>query len=415
MTPRPALERNLPVYLAVRAISGFFIWAPVWMLYLLETRALSITEIAGLEAALVACALAGEVPAGAVADRWGRRASLLLGAAVYTAGALAFGLAGAYAPLIAAWGLMGIGLALWSGSGPALLYDSLRALGREREFERRLGRAEAAGQIVELAAVMAAGPLAFLIGYQGVVLVNCGTMLAAGAAALLLREPPRGRVDGAAAPGYAATLRAGLSLVLRRRALLCLIAFSAAIWALLRMAEWARPLFLREHGQLPDESLAAGAIYSAWFVPVLAGSAAGALLAAPLAARLGEARALPAAALAGCGALAVMATVDHLAAIAAFALAAACATAAWTLANGLVNRRVPSAQRATVLSVLALAASLLMFGRVLLIGPLTDALGLRPSFAVGLALMAALGLPLWLLWRRAERTRASSVNCDAER
>ena len=148
---------------------------------------------------------------------------------------------------------------------------------------------------------------------------------------------------------------------------------------------------------------------------MLAGSAAGALLAAPLAARLGEARALPAVALAGCGALAVMATVDHLAAIAAFALAAACVTAAWTLANGLVNRRVPSAQRATVLSVLALAASFLMFGRVLLIGPLADALGLRPSFAVGLALMIALGFPLWLLWKRAEHPRAGSVNCDAER
>ena len=417
--PRAArtLDRNLPVYIAVRAISGFFIWAPIWMLYLLETRGLALTAVAGLEAALIACALIGEVPAGAVADRWGRRASLLLGSAVYTAGALIFGLTGSYLPLLAAWALMGIGLALWSGAGPALLYDTLRVLGREAEFERRLGRAEAAGQIVELAAVMAAGPIAYLIGYQSVVLINCATMAAAGAAALLLREAPRGRAGDGAPPdrGYVATLRAGLALAISTRALLCLIILSSLIWALLRIGEWARPLFLRDHGQLPDGGLIDGAVYSAWFAPVLAGSAAGALLAAPLAARIGERRALPAVALAGAAALAAMAAVDHLAAIAAFAIAAACVTAAWTLAVGAVNRRVPSAQRATVLSVLAFAGALLMFGRVLLIGPFADAFGLRPAFALGLALLAALGLPLWLLWRRADAAgrRRPSVNCDA--
>ena len=405
------LDRNLPVYVAVRAISGFFIWAPIWMLYLLETRGFPLAAVAGLEAALVACALIGEVPAGAVADRWGRRASLLLGSAVYTAGALVFGLSGAYLPLLAAWALMGVGLAFWSGAGPALLYDTLRALDREAEFERRLGRAEAAGQIAELAAVMAAGPLAYLVGYQGVVLINCATMAAAGAAALLLREAPRGRDGDGPSPdhGYIAILRAGLALAIRARALLYLIILSALIWALLRIGEWARPLFLRDHGQLPSGSLIDGVIYSAWFAPLLAGSAAGALIAAPLAARLGERRALPAVALAGAAALAVMAAVDHLAAIAAFAVAAACVTAAWTLAVGAVNRRVPSSQRATVLSVLAFASALLLFGRVLLIGPFADAFGLRPAFAVGLALLAALGLPLWLLWRRA------SVNCDALR
>lgn len=413
---RPPLERNLPVYVAVRAISGFFIWAPIWMLYLLETRGLSLGAVAGLEAALVACALIGEIPAGAVADRWGRRASLLLGSAVYTAGALAFGLTGDYLLLLAAWALMGAGLALWSGAGPALLYDTLRALGREPEFERRLGRAEAAGQIAELAAVAAAGPAAYLAGYQGVVLINCAAMAGAGAAALLLREAPRGRADAGApsAPGYLAALRAGLALALRGRALFYLIVLSALIWALLRVAEWARPLFLRDHGRLPESGLLDGLAYSAWFAPLLAGSAAGALLAAPLAARLGEGRALPAVGLAGAAALAVMAALDHVAAIAAFALAAACVSAAWTLAVGSVNRRVPSAQRATVLSVLAFAGALLMFSRVLLIGPFAGAVGLRPAFALGLALLAALGLPLWLLWRRAEAapTRRPSANCD---
>ncbi len=399
---RVGLARNLPVYFAVRAISGFFIWAPIWMLYLIDGRGFSLTEAAGLEAALIAASIAGEAPAGAAADRWGRRASLLLGASAYTAGALAFGLSGSYPVLVGAWAVMGIGLAFWSGAGPALLFDSLLALGRSGEFERHLGRAEAAGQTVELLAVMAAGPLAFLIGYQGVVLVNCATMACAGAAALLLREPPRGREGGG--PGYFATLRAGLAAVLRRRGLLWAILFAGAVWALLRMAEWARPLFLREHGVLPLDGLAEGAIYSAWFAPVLAGGALGALAAAPLAERLGERRALPAAAAAGCAALAAIAAVDDLAAIAAFALAAACFTAVWTLATGIASRRAPAGQRATVLSVLALAGAVLLFGRVLLIGPVADELGLRAAFALGAVLIAALGLPLWALWRGAERS-----------
>ena len=394
------LARNLRVYFAMRAVSGFFIWAPIWMLFLLGTRGFSLTEIAGLEAALIACSLAGEAPSGAAADRWGRRTALLLGAGIYTAGALAFGLSGSYPVLVAAWGVMGIGLAFWSGAGPALLFDTLRALRRSGEFERHLGRAEAAGQVVELLAVAAAGPLAFLIGYQGVVLVNCATMASAGAVALLLREPPRGREGGG--PGYLATLRAGLAAS-RRRGLLWAILFASAVWALLRMAEWARPLFLREHGVLPLDGLVEGAIYSAWFVPVLAGGALGAFAAAPLVERLGERRALPAVAAAGGIALVVIAAVDDLAAIAAFALAAACFTAAWTLATGVVSRRAPAGQRATVLSVLALSGATLLFGRVLLIGLVADELGLRAAFALGAGLIAALGLPLWALWRRAER------------
>ena len=74
-----SLSLNIRVFCALQVVTGFFIWAPVRILYLTESRGLSLGPVAAMEAALSVAVIAGEVPTCAAADRWRRWASLALG------------------------------------------------------------------------------------------------------------------------------------------------------------------------------------------------------------------------------------------------------------------------------------------------------------------------------------------------
>lgn len=89
-----SLSRNIRIFCALQVVTGFFIRAPAWILCLTESRGVSLGEVAAMKATLSVAVIAGEVPAGTVADRWGRLASLTLGW---------FGCSGAGIPLGLLW------------------------------------------------------------------------------------------------------------------------------------------------------------------------------------------------------------------------------------------------------------------------------------------------------------------------
>ncbi len=123
----------------VQALLMFILWVPIWVVFL-QRKGLNLTEIGLLEAGAWVLTAALEVPTGAIADRWGRKASMSIGAFAY-AMAMFLILADALSPLFL------LGYALWnsssafvSGADSALLYDSLRADGRAAEAAKQTGR-----------------------------------------------------------------------------------------------------------------------------------------------------------------------------------------------------------------------------------------------------------------------------------
>src|SRR5262245_1567134 len=56
----------------------FSLTAPIWVLYLRDERGFSMAQITFMEVPLFLLIVFAEVPTGAVADRYGRRISLLL-------------------------------------------------------------------------------------------------------------------------------------------------------------------------------------------------------------------------------------------------------------------------------------------------------------------------------------------------
>jgi len=98
-----------------------------------------------LEAIFSVAMMLLEVPTGVVADRWGRKVSLLLGSLFLALAFFAFGIFRAFWVLAVAEVVCAVGMTFVSGADKAFLYEFLAAESREGEASRIFGKYEAAG------------------------------------------------------------------------------------------------------------------------------------------------------------------------------------------------------------------------------------------------------------------------------
>lgn len=184
---------------------------PLYPLYalLFADAGLSNTEISALFAIWSIAGVLAEVPAGALADRFSRRNTLVAAGVLQGVGYLLWMVWPGFPGFAAGFVLWGLGGALVSGALEALLYDGLAAVGAEASFAGVLGRVTAAGLTAQLPAAGAATVLFRLGGYPLVGWASVACCVLTAALASRLPEPPRG--DGADEPeSYLGTLRAGL-------------------------------------------------------------------------------------------------------------------------------------------------------------------------------------------------------------
>lgn len=130
-----ALERNVrlfPVYKAATSVSP---WLPVFFLYFIQHVTLGEAVLLGSTYYFASFLL--EVPSGYCSDRYGRRLTLMLASIMTVFACVLFVLANSFVILFTAQALLAAGIAFQSGSDSALLYDSLRVLGREDEYTER--------------------------------------------------------------------------------------------------------------------------------------------------------------------------------------------------------------------------------------------------------------------------------------
>jgi len=131
-----------------------------------------------------------EIPSGVLADRFGRRRMLVLCGALDVAEMAILLLARDFWAFGLAVFLAGVGRALSSGSGNALLYDSLLAEGRQGDFEKLLGRLSAIDMAGSVAAALSGSVLANALGFEFNYIVSACSMAAAFLVILTLKEPP---------------------------------------------------------------------------------------------------------------------------------------------------------------------------------------------------------------------------------
>lgn len=172
-------------------IAFSFAYIPIIYPFFTVAREFSNREFFALFAAYYFTMCVLEVPTGLLADRLGRRNSLVLGCFVLALSSGVIFLAGSFPTAAIGMILSGAGHTLLSGADSAWLYDHLLSTDRAHECLRQEGAASGMRMIGVSVLFTAGGAGAEYIGFGFAFLLSAVTSLAAGIVALTLKEPAR--------------------------------------------------------------------------------------------------------------------------------------------------------------------------------------------------------------------------------
>jgi MFS family permease len=154
------LNNNIRLYPWFLAASNGHAWITVFFLYM--SQSLSLDQVIQLSAVYYLSVFMLEVPSGYFSDRIGRRTTLMIAAGALVASYCCFIIGGNFWWFAAGQFLLAAGIAMQSGTDTALLYDSLKAIGRESEYAGREANAEQWGLIMLAIATLSGGALGLI-------------------------------------------------------------------------------------------------------------------------------------------------------------------------------------------------------------------------------------------------------------
>ena len=394
----PTYSGNVWRLFAVQALLMFILWVPIWVVFL-QRKGLSLTQVGLLEGVAWTITALLEVPTGAIADRWGRKASIAVGASLYGL-AMFLILAEALSPAFL------LGYALWnsstafvSGADSALLYDSLKADGRAGEAAKQSGRYAAINQASQGIASLAGAALATVD--INLCFAICGFLgLAAAGLVLTIHEPPRSNEDGDSYLGYWKNLKTAVRIAARRPVVRALVLLNATIITV--------PLVVY-YVLLQPYSIGVGLPLAALGIVVIAVQLS-TVVASWLAHRTEGRFALTsvvtvalAVLIAAMAILAALPSIPTLALMLAVGLVPALLT---PLLSARLNHLIPSGQRATILSLGALLFELGLAIAMPLLLAFADRFGAPAAIGLSSVIFALTAVPLSFVWRVADRAPA---------
>lgn len=346
------MERNLALYPRYQASRNLLFWAPIFFLYF--STHLSADAVLRLEAIYYVGVVALEVPSGWLSDRIGRRPTLIVASALWIAACLLFAATASFWTFAAAQLLLAAGMAFNSGADSALLYETLVSLDRGAEIAMHEARAQSAAFVALAVSALAGGALASLD-----LRVAYALSAAAAAVALLyalrMREPPSHDARAAAPIAQARAITSHLG----DRTLRWAFAFAIVLTVFVHVPyELLQPwLALALDGHDTREAA----------TPAISGAVvAGGMLVAALVSRgatrlgrrLGDAGALLASLALLAAILVAMGLAAHVVLVPVVLLRSVPIAVATPLLAAMVHPRLPSATRATYLSMQSLAGRL---------------------------------------------------------
>lgn len=342
-------KRNYHILVAISLLQGFVFYAPVATVYR-QAFGLSLSGLFVIESISWVLTLLLEVPFGRFADRFGCRKTIVLGCLVFFASKIVFAFAFGFALFLAERALLSVSIAALSGASENLLYASAGP----DEPERRFGLWNAAGT----AGVIAASLLAPLLYRASLRYTAYATAAAYGLAALLclFLEEPRGEAaERRGGPGGAGPRsEPGRSI----RALASdrpLLLFLAAL-AVSNECAQAATVFLSQpqYRRAGVGEASYGLLYALVQCAALAGAAAGRLVGS-----LGRRAALTILIGVEClGAAALAASASAWVTVAALLALSAAASMARPISAAVQLERIRVPDRATALSLNAMAGEL---------------------------------------------------------
>ncbi|MDD5623942.1 MAG: MFS transporter [Candidatus Peribacteraceae bacterium] len=183
------IRGNIWKLYVLRALEGAIVLIPVLIPFYQE-NGIPLTQVYLLEALFSLQVLLLEIPTGYLADRWGRKKTLVAAMFFWSGGWLWYGAGHTFVDFLAGELLLGLGASLFSGTIEAMTYDSLLEMQEEQRYRRVASHQSFCMFIAEACASILGGFIA-LWNLRVTAWTTFGLVVLGLLVALTLREPHR--------------------------------------------------------------------------------------------------------------------------------------------------------------------------------------------------------------------------------
>lgn len=381
------LKRNIPLDYVGSFITNLNMQGAIWVLYLAYCG-MNLAQIGALEGMYHAASILCEIPSGAAADLLGRKRSMLLSRLCIAVSCIILLFFRSFGLFAASFIIQAVGNNFNSGSEEALVYDSMKCLGREQEYMRVCGRLNVVIEISQGIATVAGGILAEYSYFwcYGACLVIA---LLAVIPVLLMKEAPYMQAQKERLTVWETVIRhfrTSFAILRSDRRILGIIAWYSVIFAAETLLFFYSQQYYFQMGYNKIQ-------ISLILLLVSAASCLGAAASGKIFCRLGRGTA-PIAAFIIAAALVCCAFEQVAVSVILFALAGFFNSVLYPIQSGQLNSLIPSGQRATLISVNSMFFSIAMIIMFPAAGFLAERLGLTPVLAgigIGVMLFIAAG------------------------
>ncbi len=258
----PGIQTRVRRYYAFQVLVAFQLWSPFWSLWLFQR--LNDDYFLGTLVDMVfwIVSLMVAMPAGAFADRYGRKRAVLIGDGVWMLGIVLFGFADNFVTFSLANAVWALGAGFMWGAGSAYLYDTLAEVHAEARYPNLSSRIAMYSFLGTAIAAAVGGLLVATTGRLNLPLIAYAIPgLCAVALGLTFQEPT---VPREPEPNIFAQVRSGLRTTARNRQIVLIVLFQVLVGFVTYMMGFFRPAFMEQIVQ--GDFVLMGLIYSGFFV-----------------------------------------------------------------------------------------------------------------------------------------------------
>ncbi len=229
-------ENNIWKYYLFEFFRGTFFIGGVLVPFFTDWGKLNQTQIQTIQSVFMLSLLLAEIPTGVVADYWGRKQSLAIGQLVLVIAVLIYSLNPSFQLFILAEIIAGIAFAFYSGANQALVYDSLKFMGKEKEFKLIWGRTTLFVRLASGFSAIIGSWIAAYFGFRYVMLFSSIPFFCGFLVSLTLKEPKN--TESHESERYIIILKKGIKNLFQNKILLILAFDSILINILAYFVIW---------------------------------------------------------------------------------------------------------------------------------------------------------------------------------
>lgn len=246
MSQTKGLKQRLREYYLYRGLLAVQLWTPFWLLWeFSQLRAGDRPDYFAatlVDVAFWCLSFSVAIPAGLIADRYGRKPALLIGVTLWCWGVAMWGLSTSFITFVGASAVWGTGAAFFFGTDSAYLYDTLLEAGRAEEYPKVAARATLLSFMVEAVAACFGGLLVVATDSLALPLLTMGAVWVA--VILVVFRFPEPKIHRALQSNFLQQLTGGIITLRRHRALRLIITFQVLTGFVTYLAAFFRQDFL---------------------------------------------------------------------------------------------------------------------------------------------------------------------------